>query len=251
MIGLFDSGVGGLSILREVRRLLPRADLLYLADQAHAPYGERSLEAVRTLADRAAARLIDMGATTVVVACNTASAAALTHLRQRHPDVTFVGMEPAVKPAAAATRTRVVGVLATPATFQAEVFDDLVGRYAAGIEVIPRPCPGWADMVEANGARTDPAEIHRQVSPLVAAGADTLVLACTHYSFLADAIAAAAGPGVAVVDPAPAVARQTARVADGAGNGPIAYFTSGNAGRFAAQVAHLLGENPEVTTIAR
>lgn len=243
MIGLFDSGVGGLSVLRELRRELRSADLVYLADQAHSPYGERSLPEVRRLADAAAGHLIGLGATAVVVACNTASAAALGHLRRRHPEVPFVGMEPAVKPAAAATRSRVVGVLATPATFQARVFESLVGRFAEGIEVIRRPCPGWAGMVEANGTEPDAGEIERQVAPLVAAGADTLVLGCTHYAFLADAVAAAAGRGVTVIDPAAAVARQAARVADGRGAGTTAYLTTGDPHRFAGQVRHLLGED--------
>jgi len=141
MIGLFDSGVGGLSVLREVRALLPDADLVYLADQAHSPYGGRTLGEVREAAEHGAAQLIDRGANPVVVACNTASAAALQILRTAHPPVTFVGMEPAVTPAAIATRSRVVGVLATPTTFEAEVFDELVGRFASGIEVLAHPCP--------------------------------------------------------------------------------------------------------------
>jgi glutamate racemase len=241
VIGLFDSGVGGLSVLGEVRRLLPSADLLYLADQAHSPYGDRSLEEVRRYAEAASAHLIDGGAETIVVACNTASAAALHRLRAHHPAVRFVGMEPAVKPAAAATRSGVVGVLATPTTFQADVFDGLVGRFAEGIEVIPRPCAGWADMVEADGRNPDPAEIRRHVVPLIEAGADTLVLACTHYAFLIDAIAAAAGPGVAVIDPAPAVARQTARLASAVGGATTTYLTTGDPGRFAGQIERLLG----------
>ncbi|MCB2223447.1 MAG: glutamate racemase [Actinobacteria bacterium] len=241
MIGLFDSGVGGLSVLREVRALLPGADLVYLADQAHHPYGERSLEEVRGLAEQASDLLLARGAEAIVVACNTASAAALRALRDRHPGVPFVGMEPAVKPAAAATRTRVVGVLATPTTFQAEVFDDLVGRFAAGIEVLAHPCPGWADLVERDGGGVDPEVIARHVRPVVEAGADTLVLACTHYSFVAPQIAAAAGDGVALIDPAAAVARQVARVADGSGSGTTAFLTTGDPVRFAGQVRRLLG----------
>ena len=249
MIGLFDSGVGGLSVLEEVRRHLPDADFVYLADQAHSPYGERSLDEVRRLADRATGHLIDLGATTVVVACNTASAAALSYLRRRHPDVSFVGMEPAVKPAAAATQSKVVGVLATPTTFQAQVFDDLVGRFADGIEVIPRPCAGWADMVEADGSDPDPIEIERHVAPLLAAGADTLVLACTHYAFLADAIAAAAGPSVEVIDPASAVARQTARVADEDGSGTTIYLTTGDPATFTGQIKRLLRQAVEARRV--
>lgn len=249
MIGLFDSGVGGLSVLRELRRILPKADLMYLADQAHSPYGERSLEEVRAFSDGAAGHLIDRGVEMVVVACNTASAAALRHLRARHPRVPFVGMEPAVKPAAAATRSGVVGVLATPTTFQAEVFDDLVGRFAAGIEVIPRPCSGWADMVEVSGPDPEPGQIERHVAPLVSAGADTLVLACTHYAFWAEAIAASAGPGVTVIDPASAVARQAARVASGTGTGSTVYLTTGDPARFVAQIERLLGQHAEVERV--
>ena len=241
MIGLFDSGVGGLSVLREVRRLLPDADLTYLADQGHGPYGERTLAEVRDLAERAAALLIERGASPVVVACNTASAAALATLRRDHPGTPFVGMEPAVKPAAAATRSGTVGVLATPTTFQAEVFDALVGRFAADIEVLARPCPGWADLVEQDGAAVDPAVIAAQIDPLREAGADTLVLACTHYSFLAGPIREAAGPGVALIDPAEAVARQVARVAEPDGGGRTTFLTTGEPGRFAEQIAALLG----------
>lgn len=250
MIGLFDSGVGGLSVLREVRALLPGADLVYLADQAHNPYGERSLDDVRALAGRAAAHLIARGASTVVVACNTASAAALRRLREAHPSVPFVGMEPAVKPAAAATRSGVVGVLATPTTFQAEVFDDLVGRFAAGIDVRAHPCPGWADMVERDGGDADSGVIARHVRPVVDAGADTLVLACTHYAFIAAQIAAAAGPDVTIIDPAAAVARQVARVAGESGAGTSTYLTTGDPVRFAGQIRTLLGIEAEASAAA-
>jgi len=249
VIGLFDSGVGGLSVLREVRALLPDADLLYLADQARSPYGGRSLAEVREAAEGATAYLIGRSAGTVVVACNTASAAALRQLRAAHPGTRFVGMEPAVKPAAAATVSKVVGVLATPTTFQAEVFDDLMGRFAAGIEVLPHPCPGWADMVEEHGHETDPAAIASHVRPLIEAGADTLVLACTHYPFISDQIAAAAGPAVAIIDPAAAVARQVARIAGGSGNGTTTFLTTGDPGRFAIQIERLLGLRAETTRI--
>jgi glutamate racemase len=240
MIGVFDSGVGGLGVLREIRALLPDGDLVYLADQANAPYGERSLVEVQALAEAAARRLIGLGAATVVVACNTASAAALRTLRARHPDTTFVGMEPAVKPAAAATASGVVAVLATPATFQAEVFDALVARFAEGVRVIPRPCPGWSAAVEDLIWDADDM-VRGPVEAVVAAGADTLVLGCTHYSFLVDAIAAVTGPGITVLDPAPAVARQVARVAEGPGSGSTGYLTTGDPQRLSLQVRHLLG----------
>ncbi|MCJ7724764.1 MAG: glutamate racemase [Acidimicrobiia bacterium] len=250
VIGLFDSGVGGLSVLREVRFALPEADLVYLADQARSPYGIRTLDEVRDAAERATALLIARGATTVVIACNTASAAALHSLRDSRPGISFVGMEPAVKPAAAATRTGVVGVLATPTTFQAEVFDDLVGRFASGIEVLAHPCPGWADLVEKDGGDVDPAVIREHVRPLVEAGADTLVLACTHYAFIAPQISEAAGPDVTLIDPAAAVARQVARVADGSGTGSTTYLTTGDAGRFSAQIGRMLGIEVAATSVA-
>ena len=241
MIGVFDSGVGGLSVLREIRRLMPAADLIYLADQANLPYGARSLEEVRALATAAVAALIERGATTVVVACNTASAAALHQLRDRFP-VTIVGMEPAVKPAAAATRTGKVVVLATDTTFRGTVFDDLVGRFAAGIEVIALPCPGWAPAVEAEWPDGADAAVAAHLQPALDQGADTIVLACTHYSFLDEVITRAAGPAVTLIDPAPAVARQVARVAEDSGDGTTRHLTTGDPERFAAQIERLLGE---------
>ncbi|MBI5157845.1 MAG: glutamate racemase [Acidimicrobiia bacterium] len=241
MIGVYDSGVGGLSVLREVRRLLPEADLLYLADQAHAPYGERSIAEVRRFAETAIGTLIARGATTVVVACNTASAAALGHLRSVF-SVPIVGMEPAVKPAAAATRTGRVAVLATPVTFQGAVFDDLVGRFAAGITVIPHPCPGWAAAVEDRWPDGAEAAVAEHLRPLLASGVDTIVLACTHYSFIAAVIAEVAGPEVAVIDPGAAVARQVTRIASPDGQGTTRYLTTGDPVRFSQQIERLLGE---------
>jgi len=249
MIGFFDSGVGGLAVLREARALLPSADIVYLADQGNAPYGRRSLGEVREFSERATERLVDRGADTVVIACNTASAAALDHLRDQHPDLAFVGMEPAVKPAVAATRSGVVGVLATPTTFAASVLGDLVGRFSEGIEVIAHPCPGWAEAVEDGWGGSGP-EIEAHIAPLIERGVDTLVIACTHYSFLASALAAAA-PGVTVIDPAGAVARQVVRVAgDAPGSGATTYLTTGDPARFASQVEALLGTTVEVAAVA-
>lgn len=247
MIGFFDSGVGGLAVLREVRALLPEADLLYLADQANAPYGRRSLDDVRRFSEEATRRLIAGGAVTVVVACNTASAAGLGHLRDRFPDVSIVGMEPAVKPAVAATRSGVVAVLATPTTFAASVFDDLVGRFSEGIEVIAHPCPGWAEAIEEGWPGAE-AAVREHLEPLLESGADTIVIACTHYSFIDDVIATAA-PGATVIDPAPAVARQVARVADPAGTGRMTYLTTGDPVRFKAQIERLLGEQVQVAGV--
>lgn len=214
MIGVFDSGLGGLSVVREVLRLDPEAHILYLGDREWAPYGQRSLDELRLRSEVITRHLLAAGASTITIACNTASAAALTHLRSVHPETVFVGMEPAVKPAVGLTSTGVVGVLATPATFQGALFSSVVDRFADGVEVVATPCPGWVSHVE--GASPD-SEVRKAVEetlrPVLASGADVLVLGCTHFPFLRDHIAAIAGPGVHIVDPGEAVARQVIRTA--------------------------------------
>lgn len=213
-IGVFDSGVGGLSVLREIRTLLPSADLVYVADSGYCPYGGRSYEEIRERADAIADVLIGLGATAIVVACNTATAAAIDHLRSRIDQVPIIGMEPALKPAVAATRSGVVGVLATGATLGGERFAGLAERFSDGIELLTQACPGLVEQVEA-GDLAGPATrdlVRRYVTPLSARGADTLVLGCTHYPFLRPLIQEVAGPRVTVIDTGAAVARQTARV---------------------------------------
>ena len=254
-IGVFDSGVGGLSVLTEIHRLLPEADLTYLADRANAPYGQRSLEDVRGLAEVCTDHLLDLGMDLIVVACNTASAAALHQLRDLHPEVPFVGMEPALKPAAALTRNKVIGVLATTATFQGELFASLVGRFADGVTLINQPCPGWAELVEAGivGGATAEAAIARYLDPVLTAGADTLVLGCTHYPFLRHLISARSGPHVAVVDPSPAVAKQVAvmcgRLRGHGGSGRLRLLTSGDPADTGTLVRHLTGIDEPVTAL--
>ena len=235
--------------MREIRALAPRADLIYLADQANAPYGEKGSARVRQLAVAAVERLIGLDADEIVVACNTASAAALHDLRERFPGRIFVGMEPAVKPAVSATRSGAVAVLATPTTFEGEVFDRLVGRFAAGVEVVPIACPGWAAAVEESWPIGSEAAIREHLAPVLHRGIDTIVLACTHYSFIADVIQAVVGPAVLVIDPVGAVARQTRRVCAVDGGGTTRFVTTGHADRFASQVERLLGERVAVTTI--
>lgn len=255
MIGVFDSGVGGLSVLTEIRRLLPGADLTYLADRANSPYGQRSLEEVRRLAEACTSHLLDLGAGLIVVACNTASAASLHHLRAIHPDVPFVGMEPAVKPAAAITRSKVVGVLATAATFQGELFASVVGRFADGVTIINRACPGWADLVEAGVVEGPVAEaaIARHLDPVLASGADTLVLGCTHYPFLRHLIAARAGAQVSIVDPAMAVARQVVSVSakrpEPIGTNRLELITTGNVADTEMIVRTLTGIDQTVSAV--
>jgi len=241
-IGIFDSGVGGLGVLEEVRTRLPSADLVYVADQAYAPYGERDLASVRERAFAITRYLIDGGATTVVVACNSASAAALHELRDRFPTILFVGMEPAVKPAAGATKRGTIGVLATEATFQGALFASAIDRHARGVVVVARACPGLAAAIEDGD---DAGElIDRYTADVIGRGADTIVLGCTHYTFVAERIRKAVGEGVRVIDPAPAVARQVERVSvrqGEGGPGSTLYLTTGDPGRFENQIERLTG----------
>jgi len=212
-IGIFDSGVGGLSVWREVAAQLPHENTLYFADQIHIPYGPRSLDQIRSFSETITRFLIARGAKLIVVACNAASAAALKHLRATFPEMSFVGMEPAVKPAAEQTHTGVVGVLATPATFQGELFASVVERFANGVRLVKEICPGLVQQVEAGRLDTPDtlAMLDRFLKPIRDANADKIVLACTHYPFVIDAIRQLA-PGVDVIDPAPAIARQVNRV---------------------------------------
>jgi len=250
-VGVFDSGVGGLSILREIRQQLPAEDLVYFADTANCPYGSKTKPELQTLAVRIAGFLLDRGAKLIVVACNTASVAALATLRATFP-VPFVGVVPAVKPAALATRTRRVAVLATPATFQGEMFDDLVRSFAADVQVIRQVCPGLVELVE-RGAVDGPEVrrlLERYLRPALEASVDTVVLGCTHYPFLRPVVEDIVGPGVGVLDSGEAVARQVGRVLDARGlrrrgeaRGQTVFFTSSpNAERLRPIVERLSGE---------
>jgi glutamate racemase len=257
-VGVFDSGVGGLSVLRAIRQLLPAESLIYVADQAHVPYGPRPLEEVRAFTEGITGFLLGQGAKLVVVACNTASAAALHHLRQAFPETPFVGMEPAVKPAAGHTRSGVVGVLATPATFQGALYASLVERFASGVTVLQDTCPGLVGQIEAGRtASTEVEAILRQaLEPMLAQGIDTVVLGCTHYPFVIPAIQEIVGEGVRVIDPAPAVAKQVHRLLEAAGMlnpgpapGEVRYLTSGEPERLRALLPELVGEIGQVNRV--
>lgn len=264
-IGVFDSGVGGLSVLKAIRRNLPQLPVIFLADQAHVPYGSRPLEEVRSFAEGITHFLLEHGCSTIVVACNTASAAALRYLRQTFPLVSFVGMEPAVKPAAESTQSRVVGVLATPATFQGALYASVVERFAQGVTVLQHTCPGLVALIEAG--RLDSDETRRiledALRPMLSQGIDTVVLGCTHYPFVIPLIQEITGPGVRVIDPAPAVARQVQRLLEASGHdidqahpddsfkepASIRFFTSGDPQALGALLPRLLGETGSVAHI--
>jgi glutamate racemase len=254
-IGVFDSGVGGLSVVRALVAQLPQENLLYVADAAHCPYGARAPEEIRHLSEGISRYLIAQGAKVVVVACNTASAAALRHLRETFPQTPFVGMVPAVKPAAQLTQSGVVGVLATPITIGGALYEEVVEQYGVGVRVISRACPGLVERVE-EGDLDGPAtlELVRDcVTPLLRAGADTLVLGCTHYPFLIPLLRRLVGDGVHILEPSDAVARQTGRVLGRlgllrrGGEAPRAlYTTSGEPRRLAVAVERLLGQKADV-----
>ena len=215
-IGIFDSGSGGLSVYREIVKLLPYERYVYFADNAHCPYGDKTAEFIQGRARTITDTLLERGADIIVVACNTATAAAIATLRAEYPDVPFVGMEPAVKPAALGTKTGVIGVLATAGTLKGSKYLNTKGLFEEDVRIVEHVGEGFVELVE-KGILDGPeayATVKASLQPLLDAGADRIVLGCTHYPFLRPVIEAVAGPGVQVIDPAPAVARQTVRMLD-------------------------------------
>lgn len=215
MIGIFDSGIGGLSVLAAIARALPHADLVYLADTAHLPYGDKDDAFIRARVLKIGRHLVDQGCTLIVVACNTATAAAVAAFREAFPGTPVVGVEPGVKPAAAASKSGRIAVLATESTARSERLARLIRQHAGSVQVDVEACPGWATMVEALHL-DGPAfaeEARRHVEPLLAAGADQVVLGCTHYAFLAPVLAPIVAGRARLVDVADAVARQCVRLA--------------------------------------
>lgn len=257
-IGMLDSGVGGLTILRAIREQLPGQPVIYVADQAHVPYGVRQVDEVRGFTKEITRFLIDQGAKLIVVACNTASVAALSYVRKEFPETPFVGMEPAVKPAAEQTKTGVVGVLATYATFQTDVYNSVVERFAKNVTIIQNHCPGLVNQIEKgdlSGIETRKI-LESALRPMISQGIDTIVLGCTHYPFVIPLIQEIVGPGVRVIDPAPAIARQTQRLltengwlADGRINSEIRLLTTGNSQTIENNLPMFLGYHLSVESI--
>jgi glutamate racemase len=255
-IGIYDSGIGGFSVLTEMRARLPADSLVYVADHRFAPYGDRSLDDVAQRSVQLSGQLIEAGAKVIVVACNSASAAALYTLRATYPETPFVGMEPAVKPAALHSESGVIGVLATAATFQGELFASLVDRHGNGAEVLPIVGVGLAGLVEAGEAAGPAAKeaVAQLLTPALDQGMDTLVLGCTHYSFLTDPITTVTGDRVTIIDPSSAVAQQVVRVLDTFSmraapdqRGRVLVATTGDVEHLAHHVDRLLGPVDEVS----
>ncbi|MEC5387676.1 glutamate racemase [Uliginosibacterium sp. H3] len=212
-IGVFDSGVGGLSVLREIRARLPHEDLIYCADSGFAPYGSRSPEEIRERSLFLSEFLLKHDCKALVIACNTATAAAADYLRARWPALPIIGMEPAVKPATAATHSGVVGVLATVGTLASARFAALLDTFGSEVEVVTQPCPGLMECVE-RGELESPATralLTSYVEPLMQADADVVVLGCTHYVFLRPLVQSLVGHAVKLIDTGAAVAAQLER----------------------------------------
>jgi glutamate racemase len=263
-VGVFDSGLGGLSVLRHIRALLPHEDLLYFADSGFAPYGGRPEHEIVERSLAVADFLIKQGVKAIVVACNTATAAAIKALRAQYPELPLVGVEPGLKPAATLTQTKVVGVLATERTLASAKFaalrDDLA--VATGVRFVSQACVGLVDRIEQGELQSAATAmlIERYVRPLLDQGADTLVLGCTHYPFvqplIADVAATSKQP-VAIIDTGLAVAKQLARLlaqhelaGTASGAGTLQAYTTGSASSLATAFDRLLHLQPAVTPIA-
>lgn len=257
-IGVFDSGVGGLSVLREIRALMPNENIIYFGDQGHVPYGPRPMKQIQDFSEGITRFLLAQKSKIIVVACNTASAAALKYLREIFRGVNFVGMEPAIKPAAEKTQTGKVGVLATPATFQGALYASVVERFAHGVELFQDTCTGLVQQIEMgalNGAETRRI-LEAALHPMLEKDIDTVVLGCTHYPFVIPLIQQIVGEKVRVIDPAPAVARQVKRLME-AGDmtnqngqvGKIRFITSGEADSVKSILPALLGMDDGVEAV--
>ncbi len=248
-IAVFDSGVGGLSVLAEIQQLLPNESLLYLGDCGHIPYGEKTPEFIRQRCSVMAGFFREQGAKALVIACNTATVAGVADLRRDFPEWPIVGMEPAVKPAAAATRSGVVGVLATTGTLQSAKFAALLDRFATDVRVITQPCPGLVERIESGDLHSPElrALLKHYVDPLLANGCDTIILGCTHYPFLKPMLKSMIPESISLIDTGAAVARQLQRLlaerdllAEGP-NRPVRFWTSADPASLRKTLA-LLGQ---------
>ena len=257
-IGIFDSGVGGISVLRAIREQMPEENVIYFGDQGHIPYGPRPMEQIRDFSEAITNFLLTHDAKIIVVACNTASAAALKYLREKFPDILFVGMEPAVKPAAEHTQTGKVGVLATPATFQSALYASVVERFANGVELFQNTCNGLVQQIEhghLDGEETRKI-LEEALSPMMEKNIDTVVLGCTHYPFVIPLIQRIVGDHVRVIDPAPSVAKQVRRLLEAGGRksqssarGEVKFYTSGDPTVLRSMLPILLGEDGQVEKV--
>lgn len=256
-IGVFDSGVGGLSVLREIQKLLPHENLLYVADSAHAPYGEKSKDYILERSTAIVEFFVSQQVKAIVVACNTATGAAVKELRPKYT-LPIIAMEPAVKPASERTQAGVIGVMATRRTLSSQNAHQLFARFADQVKIIPQACPGLVEQVERGELSTDKtrALVSQYVLPLVEQNADFIVLGCTHYPFLAALIQEIAGPAVSVIDSGMAIARELRSrlekaeiLTHRAHSGSVQFWSSDCSGQASIIISHLWGEDIEVTIL--
>lgn len=251
-IGMFDSGVGGLSVWKSVRCLFPLSDIIYVADNLHCPYGNRSQQEIIRLCELITDFLIAEGCDVIVVACNTATSAAIAHLRETY-QIPFVGMEPAIKPAAQSSNTGVVGVLATKGTLAGRLFIETTNKFATNVEVLTQVGEGLVELVEYGKERSPEAYalVRKYVQPMLDRGVDRIVLGCTHYPFLADTIQDIVGADVELLDPAPAVAKRLTQLKDSwessehQGSGINMFYATGEPSSLRRMVSSILGKQIE------
>jgi len=256
-VGVFDSGMGGLSVLREIRKALPGEDLLYVADSGYAPYGDRPRDFIEKRASAIAGFFLVQGVKAIVAACNTVTGVAVDGLRARCP-VPVVAIEPAIKPAAGMTRSGVIGVLATRQTIASDRVSRLIARHGNGVRILLQACPGLVEQVERAelAGRKTVSLLENYVTPLLGKGADTLVLGCTHYPFLSPMIKAIAGPTVTLIDPAAAVAKELRRrlnadniASRGRRPGTERFWTSGPINHARWVIGELWGSCPDIRSL--
>ncbi|TAM45425.1 MAG: glutamate racemase [Gammaproteobacteria bacterium] len=265
-IGVFDSGVGGVSVLKALQSALPDESFIYAADSANAPYGDKSKAFIEARTSAMASFLAQAKVKAIVVACNTATVVAVEALRANY-SIPVIAMEPAIKPAVQITRSGVVGVLATERTLESPALANLCRLYGETVEIVLQPCPGLVEQVERGEAEAEVTHrlLRSYIGPLLARGADTIVLGCTHYVFLMAQIRKIVGPGITIVESSAAVARQLERrlsesrkLADGRGNSEMKFFTTGPVNQAQAVISELWGasvhvqaiEAPDVRTVA-
>lgn len=244
-IGIFDSGVGGLSVLRVLQAQFPNQRLIYLADQAYIPYGTRPTSEVQVRSEQITQFLIDQGCELIVIACNTATAAAINLLRQRFPQTPFVGMEPAIKPAVAQTKTGSIGVLATANTFKSQRYASLLSRFAHEVTLLQDPCLGLVELIEDGDLESHKIDelLTTAVAPMLAQDVDVIILGCTHYPFVEAQLRRIVGEKLTLIDPAAAIARQVGRLAPNqtsVAGGSSQFYTTADIPPFAEQIRRLL-----------
>lgn len=257
-IGVFDSGVGGVSVLKALQSALPNESFIYAADSANAPYGDKSKAFIEARTSAMASFLAGANAKAIVVACNTATVVAVKTLRAHYP-IPVIAMEPAIKPAVRISRSGVVGVLATERTLESPALANLCHLYGETVKILLQPCPGLVEQVERGDVETEATHylLRRYISPLLAGDADTLVLGCTHYVFLLAQIRKIVGPEITIVESSEAVARQLERrlaeirklAEEGTGKSETKFFTTGSVNQGRAVISELWGASVHVQAI--